>query len=95
MTPHPRQHLIDAARTARSRREAHELEARRVDWITNTPAIEAETVRARHAHPVSIGAPQATAAYSSEYLARMGVVGLYRPGDVDGEGPGCIGEGGE
>ena len=31
MTPHPRQHLIDAARDARSRREAHELERRRQD----------------------------------------------------------------
>lgn len=29
--PHPRQHLIDAARDARSRREAHELERRRQD----------------------------------------------------------------
>ena len=31
MTPHPRQRLIDAARDARSRREAHELERQRQD----------------------------------------------------------------
>ena len=30
-SPHPRQHLIDVARDARSRREAHELERRRQD----------------------------------------------------------------
>ena len=95
MTPHPRQHLIDAARTARSRREAYELEARRMEWLANTPAIEVETVRARHAGPVSIGQPQPTSAYSADYLARMGMVGLYRPDPVDGEGPGRIGEDGE
>lgn len=66
-----------------------------MDWITNTPAIDAETMRARLRHPVSIGAPQATSAYSADYLARMGMVGLYRPGPVDGEGPGRIGGDGE